>query len=505
MTADGSGWQRLRPAAILDFAVSGLLRVVWHGWQGFLPVIAGLSLSSKRDHLLVVLGGLAAIVLALVAIGAVTAYLVFRYRLGSGEFEVRKGLLNRTSLSLSLDRVQSVSIDQPAYFRPFGLVKLKLESAGSAGQEVSLPGVDRAFAQQVRQAVTETPMAGHAHAPAEPVQRPASEPQPLIRLQAGDLIRHGIASDNNWLFAALFGSVFGAMGQNAARLFEGLEGPLAALLGQGWLLGILVGGAALLFVLGAIVLLSVVSAIILFHNFQLIRLPQGFRRRCGLLETRESVLLDSKVQCMTVRQSWAALLMQRHAAEVVQVSHQGPSQSGQTGLSDRFLVPGLTAEGLDAIIAPLFPGVDWRTMTLTGIDRSYVWKRVQFIGLVPAGLAALGLWPWAGVWALAVLIWPVLLIPVYWRRCQRYRCAMADGYGLVQSGFLGRQQTLFPIDKVQAVRLSQSPFQRRHRLANLTVELAGRHIVVPFMPLGLAQSWVNRLLYAAETSTRPWM
>ena len=40
-------WKRLPLAAIISFAANGLINAVKHGWQGLVPLVAGLSISGK--------------------------------------------------------------------------------------------------------------------------------------------------------------------------------------------------------------------------------------------------------------------------------------------------------------------------------------------------------------------------------------------------------------------------------------------------------------------------
>src|SRR5690606_28232996 len=50
----------------------------------------------------------------------------------------------------SFARIQNINLEDPFYFRPLGLVTLKLDSAGSAGEEVHLAALARSDAEALR-------------------------------------------------------------------------------------------------------------------------------------------------------------------------------------------------------------------------------------------------------------------------------------------------------------------------------------------------------------------
>lgn len=507
--ADPGAWQRLPPAAIIHFVVKGVTEIVRHGWQGLAAGGIGIGAAGGDMRGILIWLAVAAFVAVVLAAGCLQ-YWHFRYRAGRERFEARQGVLQRQAVSLNYGRVQSVSILQPLYFKPFGLVSLKLESAGSSAQELDVAGISQAFAERVRSHVLRR-RASAAAGPGKTVAddagpaTPGADERLVLRRSLGEIARHGLCSNNLWIFAAFAGSLAGAANERldtlvTPRMESGFE-RLVDVGPAGVVLGALVLALAFIAVVAG---LSVLASIALHHDFRLYRGGNGLRRRSGLLHTREASLTESKAQCLVRTETPVGLLLRRCEGRVVQAGKEAAFDREQPG-APSFVVPALTRAEFEDLARLLYSDYGERAEPLQRIDRAYIYKTLQYRWLPPTLLAAAAGWTVAGPWAASALA----LLPVGWLRTalayRRYGYAMDSGLGRVSSGLVGRHLTVFPLFKVQSVTLRQSPFQRRKGLATLQIELAGRRLKLPYMPLADARAWRDRLLYAAETDRRAWI
>lgn len=72
------------------------------------------------------------VVVAVFIIG-VLSWLRYTYRLEDGELRIEHGVLIRRKRYIPLERIQSLDLSEGLLQRPFGLVKMKVETAGSSG------------------------------------------------------------------------------------------------------------------------------------------------------------------------------------------------------------------------------------------------------------------------------------------------------------------------------------------------------------------------------------
>ncbi len=82
---------------------------------------------------------------------SVAHWLTFRYRIENGELYVQKGVFIKKKRYIQQQRVQSIDITAGIFQRMFGLVKVKVETAGGGAEpEMSLIAVTRSEAEQIR-------------------------------------------------------------------------------------------------------------------------------------------------------------------------------------------------------------------------------------------------------------------------------------------------------------------------------------------------------------------
>ena len=118
------------------------------------------------------------------------------------------------------------------------------------------------------------------------------------------------------------------------------------------------------------------------------------------------------------------------------------------------------------------------------------------------GVAALRWW---GLILVAVLVAFAVAHAVLWAR--RTSFALTDDGLLYRTGVLTRQTTATFFDKLQVVSLRRSPFDRRHRMATLTVDTAANGqapIQIPYVEEEVAADLFRTLSAQAEITALRW-
>ncbi|WP_066060028.1 PH domain-containing protein [Robertmurraya korlensis] len=101
-------------------------------------------------------GGSIAVVLVVLGIGVLN-WLRFSYRLEEGELRMEYGLLVRKKRYIPFDRIQSLDFSEGILHRPFGLVKVKVETAGSSGAdaEAVLTAITKEEANWIKETIAQ--------------------------------------------------------------------------------------------------------------------------------------------------------------------------------------------------------------------------------------------------------------------------------------------------------------------------------------------------------------
>ena len=95
------------------------------------------------------------IILSLVI--GIFSWLRFTYRVEDGELRIESGVFVRKKRYIPFERIQSLDFSEGIFQRPFGLVKVRVETAGSSGSqdaEAVLTAISKAEATAIQEILT---------------------------------------------------------------------------------------------------------------------------------------------------------------------------------------------------------------------------------------------------------------------------------------------------------------------------------------------------------------
>ena len=127
-TVAGGEWCKLSAWSVFHFAAGAIIQNI-QAAIFFAPATYGVARSDFAQYTWAVPG----LVIVLVLTHAVLTYTFYRYRILRDRIEIRRGALFRKHLELPFERVQNIRLEHPFYFRPLGLVTLKVDGAGASG------------------------------------------------------------------------------------------------------------------------------------------------------------------------------------------------------------------------------------------------------------------------------------------------------------------------------------------------------------------------------------
>ena len=420
----------------------------------------------------------------LAAMGALVAtslaqYFTYRYQLGRDAITIRSGWLHRSRREIPFARIHNVSLQQSLLHRLVGVAEVRLESAGGVKPEAQMRvlRMDQALALEALVRGRGQPD-GDAVASAEAVP-------PLLTLSTSELVRLGLISNRGMLVVA---AAFGVLAQAGGDVFEVVVerwGRLAF----GWLTRTIgahahdsplaIGLAMATLLVAALVLvrlLSVALAILQYHGFALREDDGRILVERGLLARSRASARRRRIQAWSLREGVLHRWFDRRSLRVDTASGQRGREPGVHALKD--IAPIATPARCDALLAHFLPDMGWGSLDWQPLHRG-AWVRIAIPGLLFVLLATALLVVRFGAWgALGLLAVPLQL----WRaRRIADACGWACNGRLVawRSGWLGKTWNVAEIDKLQAVRLSRSPLDRRMGTASLLLDTAG---ATPFGP-----------------------
>jgi putative membrane protein len=461
---------RLHPLTI----AFGLLKAA----RGIIPAIPLLLFGNKIYGLMLLI----AVVASTIAT-ALARYFSFTYRIEGAELITQQGILERKQRSIPLERIQEIRVEQGVLHRLFDVVDAKIETGGGEGAEASLSVLSRSEVERLRQAVYERAGKISADAGKETAEeRDTAAPARTViqRLGLKDLVLIGLTTNHLISALALAGALWNfaddllpdrfyrrageALYRESSRFFMRDAALVVTLAVIGALAVILIG-----------VIFSTIAAIIRFYGFTLSLSGEDLHRRYGLLTRRSSSLPRRRIQVLKIEEK---LFRRLFGLATLRADTSGTRRDNQDDESGRdVLLPITRRSAVDGLLTTFFPDFDagrtegegWRRVSRLAIRRGVIKGSIVCV-LAAAILFAVN-------WRTAALA-PLALAPlIYFISAANYRnmsYALSERYFCARRGWGGRSTHIVPINKVQAVEVSQTPFDRRLGLATLSVDTAGQ-------------------------------
>ena len=439
----------------------------------------------------------------LVAVGVLVAtslaeYFTYRYTLRGDGIRIRSGWLHRSLREIPFARIHNVNLHQSLLHRLFGVAEVRLEAAGGVKPEAQMRVLRMDQALALEALVRRRGQVGDAINKSDAEQAP-----PLLALSTAELVRLGLISNRGMLVVA---AAFGALAQAGNDIFATvlerwgklLFGRVSEFMGQhAHDSGLGIGLAAISLAVVALVLvrlLSVLLAILQFHGFSLRDEAGRISLERGLLARSRSSAKRRRIQAWSLREGVLHRWFDRRSLRVDTAAGQRGAQEQHT-LKD--IAPIATPQRCDELIRHFLPDAGWGALDWKPLHRA-AWLRIAVPGLLlVCAISAALYWRSGNVGLIALL-----LVPLQLWRAQRIAaaCGYADNGRLVawRSGWLAKRWNFAELDKVQALRLSQSPLDRRLGMASLLLDTAGASpfgapLHLHHLPLAQAQALSARL------------
>ena len=490
LRADGAE-RRLHPWSWL-FVLGQQLR------QFIVPLVALVIFGGRGDR-----GDFWMSIGPVIAVGAlvvisVLQYFTYRYRVGKDALTIRDGLLARNLREIPYSRIHNVVLHQSVLHRMFGVAEVRLESAGGQKPEAQMRvlRMDEALA-------LESLVKHRGQVVDATVAMP--EADSLISLSTGEVIRLGLVSNRGMIvMAAAFGAAWQIFPDRVmTNLFEKTGRQLfgyASNLNLGW---VTTAAAAIALIVLALLLLrglSVLLALVQYHGFRLSEEQRRLTVQRGLLSKLRTSVARRRIQAWTLQEGFLHRVLKRRSLRIDTAVAEQQDQGGDSRALKE-LAPIATPDTCDALVQHLLPQAQWPRSEWNGLPGGAWWRLFMPSAIFVALLTLVLVWYLRQPWALLPLLWLPWSAYAARQQARRYGYVVDEKLVAVRGGWWSRYWRFAEIDKLQALRLSRSPIDRRMGTASLWLDTAGASGFAPplqirFLPDADAE-YIYRQLAAA--------
>lgn len=459
------------------------------------PLAAAVIVGAEDNH---ALWGLVLVVP--LVIGAIWQQWIYRYDFGPRGLVIHEGLFFRNVRNIDYGRIENVDTRRNLLHRLLEVAEVRVETSSGGGSEAVIRVLGMSAVTEMRERIFERRETADGVPPDE--SRQAEEV--LLHLRAGELVRYGLIDNRGMIVVA---AVFGVLAQGGAHraMAAWLEPvidalPFADFAAIGPLAQVFLIIATLIGLVAGTRLLSIVMALVTLHDFRLTRRDEDLRVHYGLITRMTLALRRPRIQVVHRKATLLHRLFRRVSLRVDLAGgvFAGAGEQQQKPQSARlWLAPVCTPDKARELAATALPG-----LCLDGLDWQRLSPRAQWrlFRLLGALWIAAGTLPaaWLAGWWAPVIVFAAL--PVFWLYARMYvkytGWALDDRFFAFRRGWLTRRLSVMPRNRIQGVRVSESPFDRRYHMAGLGVDTAGAsagQVSIPYLDRHAAMALAHAL------------
>lgn len=467
-----------------------------------IPAVAGTVFAARgHRHFALVLG----ISFLVTFLSDVFRYFTLKYRIEGGELVVSKGLISRSQRNIPLARIQNIDLTQNFLHRFFSVAEVRIETASGTEPEATLRVLSLDEITRLRNQLKGVKSPESHLDDAEPG---AFQDQLILSIAIPELIIRGLIGNRGLIMLAV---VLGMAIE--FELFEKIpmewtEEALKRVRETGWIINLALGTLLFAIFFGFVRILSAIWFVLRFSGYKLTADDQDLKVVAGLITRVSATIPRKRIQFISVQESLMARMLGRASIRIETAGGAGTEdEDARATIGRRWFVPIVSKSFVDTLLSELRAGLtaddgyyDWQP--LASGTRKRLFRRAIFLSCLISVVLGFTLRLWAipvGILVLIAMIWHAA------RFARSLKYARFDDGVVYRSGVLDRKMSFTFFDKIQAINVSQSPFDRRWKMARLHVDTAAagpaeHTISVPYLDEDFAYDEFRRI--TRKTSSR---
>lgn len=443
-------------------------------------------------------------------------YRNFTFHVSENELIIHKGVFFKDRTVIGVDRIQSIHITENLVQRILGLVALKVDTAGSKGNELEIPALESKHANALKELLytrkkeleqkDEVATSADAHdelmqtdeKPPEYVVDEQSEKE-LVHLNLWDLIVVGLTENHLRTGFVAIAFVFGTLSQYKdlyeSYLEESVDAYAIQALNSGLMFALMLIGVFVIVSLA----ISIIRTFLRFFDLKAVLKLQAVEIRTGLVKRETFRVPIRKIQFV----QWESNPLRR-AVGFESAKIKPSNSAGETAKKQSIEIPALKKAQSDMLADGIFSGFH----VPDAMVKADKWAYSRFAMILSAILilpSVAGLYAFLGYYALAFLLFIPFIGALGYYFGQTVRIFFDRDYIVIKKGWFFMERIVLPSYKLQSISLKQNVFLKRRNLCHLYFYTAAGARSVRYLNIDEAQAMYDYLLYCIESSTEPWM
>lgn len=482
---------------VLGTALWSVARAIW-------PILAIIFVNKeiKNFYLIAVIG----VVVLLTFLSKLINYFYFTYQLVGDELVIKKGWLSKSTISVKLNKIHEVNLNQKFIHKLIGLYVVTVDTAGSSKSEIEINGIDFKKALMLKEVLTSASSYSENVLNAEDVQEIVPETKQAtntskIIIGITSLIKIGLTRNYMQTFGLLLAFSFQIIDQlqdlfyddDASvydDIFERSSQNYFSILGVIGFFGIII----------LVVVFNLVRTLLTYYNYQINLKEKHITASYGLTDSHIISVPANKVQMFQFQQNYFQKLMNLVEVKILQVD-SNEDQKNKKGL----IIPGANRSELQDLFQVIF---NEKPISLDqGLKPHVRILQVRIMLLCIPVICALFIMYYTEIlsYSWSLLVFFILGSLLIYRSYRTERMIYTGEFIVLKKGIWDISTIYLPIDKVQKVAISQSYFQEKKQVGSLAFYTAAGIVSLNYYDYQMLGKLMNELLYKLEKNKNSWM
>jgi len=498
--------RRLHPFSLV-FELASVVR------SNILPTAAAIFGTSRGGWIGFSIGS---IVVAICLAIAIIRYCTFRYTIVNNELIIDQGLIHRLHRVVPLDRIQNIDLSQNLFHRLLRVGEVRVETASGKEPEAIMRVL--AFAEYAKlkeellvsksavlgrnrtsSLLTEIEGCQNTNQETVTTQVNVANNRLVLALPLRLVVLGGLLSNRGEVVAGLalgflwewrFGrnwfrsdSIRGfeiGKKSDSARAIAADETTIRGMIATvqenyGALGSLLLLSAAIITLFVFLRVFSAIWYVLRFYGYRLESNNESLHVRCGLLTQVSATIPLGRVQLISIQRSW---LQRRFGLASIRIETAGggdrKTENAASSVGRKWFVPILAADSIYQVLDAIDPrthfeesSIAWQSQSKRALSRML--RPVLLFTLI---ILCIGTYVRFSTGWIPGVLFGIAGVLYVRKKSKSKRYARTDWGLIFTSGTWTRKCSMTFFEKIQGISCTQSPFDRRWKMANLAVDTA---------------------------------
>lgn len=422
------------------------------------------------------------------------------------EFVVQSGIFSKKRLSIGLDKIQQVNINQNVIQKLIGVYSLDVDTAGSNSKEVSIKAIDHRSAQILKARLLERiEETRQQQTQQEDIEAPAGQ-TPIVKISLLSLLKIGITSNYGRSLGILMAFFF-TLYDNVKDFVQN-EMLSEEQIQQYVVRGTMFGFFILFFTLFALTfLITLVRTVIRYFDLEIIKQRVSLLVTYGLFAKKNTLLNPKKAQVVSYSQNFFQQKLNVLKIKIKQASSEQVKQNAKQNVGSVIEIPGANTAEKEEILRVIYDKIVEKG-TIVNPNYRYVFRGIYFGLILPISVfVLLGLFvndqlqtyfPFVGLYTLFVGLFIFFGF-------KNYRLFVNHDFIVKKSGAWDVEHQIIEPHKIQAITTRQFFWHKKADVGHVIMHTAGGDVFFSFANFTQINNYINYWLYQVESSDKHWM